>query len=185
MVWRAAAHYFAWVFGAGFALGMIRVPLLVPRLGVRAAELLELPVMLAMIAWAARRTTRSDTPVTARRQLGLGGIAWAMLLAAEIGLGMALTGRDPLTVVLAHDPVSGACYYAATVWFALAPWWWQRRQASAIAVAATPATAHTPTTTPVTRPSRNTFVNATPSGSGASSASSSGVRSSSPSGRPQ
>jgi hypothetical protein len=185
MVWRAAASYFAWVFGAGFVLGAIRVPLLVPRLGVRNAELLELPVMLAVIAWASRRTVRGSANGSARQQLAIGGLAWVMLLVAEVVLGMALTGRGPLAVVLAHDPVSGACYYAATILFALAPWLWQRRQASAIAVAATATTAATPTTTPVARPSRNTLVKAMPSGNGATSASSSGVRSSSPTGRPQ
>lgn len=185
MVWRAAASYFAWVFGAGFVLGAIRVPLLVPRLGVRTAELLELPIVLAVIAWASRRTVRSHAYGTARQQLAIGGLAWVMLLAAEVGLGMALTGRDPLAVVLAHEPVSGTCYYAATVLFALAPWYWHRRQASAIAVAATAVTATTPTTTPVARPSRNSLVDAMPSGNGATNASSRGVRSSSPVGRPQ
>ena len=37
----AAARYFLFVFGAGFILGMVRVPLLVPHLGARVAELIE------------------------------------------------------------------------------------------------------------------------------------------------
>jgi hypothetical protein len=37
---RAGGTYFAMVFGAGFVLGLIRVPFLAPRLGVRIAELL-------------------------------------------------------------------------------------------------------------------------------------------------
>ena len=36
----AAAAYFILVFGAGFVLGSIRLPFLVPRLGERTAELL-------------------------------------------------------------------------------------------------------------------------------------------------
>ena len=42
---KAGIAYFALVFGAGFVLGMIRVPFLVPRLGERVAELVEMPFM--------------------------------------------------------------------------------------------------------------------------------------------
>lgn len=42
---KAGALYFAFVFGAGFLLGGIRVPLLVPRFGERTAELMEMPIM--------------------------------------------------------------------------------------------------------------------------------------------
>lgn len=38
--------YFALVFGLGFVLGLIRVPFIVPRLGTRMAELIEMPFML-------------------------------------------------------------------------------------------------------------------------------------------
>ena len=50
--------YFLIVFGAGFALAFIRLPFLVPRFGVRAAELMEMPVMLAVIAWASWRLAK-------------------------------------------------------------------------------------------------------------------------------
>ena len=40
---KAGIAYFAVVLGAGFILGSIRVPLLVPRLGERIAELIEMP----------------------------------------------------------------------------------------------------------------------------------------------
>jgi hypothetical protein len=55
---KAALVYFILVFGAGFALGLIRVPLLVPRLGERYAELLEMPFMLIAIGLAARFVVR-------------------------------------------------------------------------------------------------------------------------------
>ena len=43
---KAALLYFLNVFGAGFLLGPIRIFLLVPKIGVRAAELIEMPIML-------------------------------------------------------------------------------------------------------------------------------------------
>ena len=47
---KAGTAYFALVFGAGFVMGAIRVPLLVPRLGERVAELIEMPFMCIVIA---------------------------------------------------------------------------------------------------------------------------------------
>jgi hypothetical protein len=40
---RAALAYLAIVFGTGFVLGMFRVPILVPLIGERWAELAEMP----------------------------------------------------------------------------------------------------------------------------------------------
>lgn len=52
------AAYFLIVFGVGFVLGIARTLWLVPRFGVRWAELLEIPVMLLAIYWAARWMSR-------------------------------------------------------------------------------------------------------------------------------
>jgi hypothetical protein len=57
-VLRSGVTYFAVVFAAGFALGAIRVPLLVPRLGMRAAELIEMPFMFVVILLSARFVTK-------------------------------------------------------------------------------------------------------------------------------
>jgi hypothetical protein len=43
---KAATIYFALIFGAGFVLGPIRILFIVPRFGVRMAELIEAPMML-------------------------------------------------------------------------------------------------------------------------------------------
>ena len=58
---KAAASYFALVFGAGFVLGPIRVPFLVPRVGARTAKLLQTPLMLVEVIFAARFIVRRFT----------------------------------------------------------------------------------------------------------------------------
>jgi hypothetical protein len=122
-VWKIAAIYFALVFGAGFVLGSVRVLWLEPQTGIRAAELLEMPVMLAVILAAARFLVRRY-PVP---YLRTGLLALAMLLGAEIVLGVTLRGLSVQRVLLDRDPVSGAAYYASLAVFALAPWWLSRR----------------------------------------------------------
>jgi hypothetical protein len=117
------ATYFALVFGTGFVLGTIRTLWLVPRLGIRTAELLEAPLMLVAIwvagGWIARRVPDEEGTVT---RVAVGLIAVAILLAAELLLGMALRGLSPREVFTNHDPVSGTVYFALLGLFAAMPW---------------------------------------------------------------
>jgi hypothetical protein len=118
----AALHYFGCVFGAGFVLGAIRVPLLVPRLGMRWAELLEMPPMAAVILFAARWVVRRYAlPPRAAVRLGVGLAALALLLAAEFGLVLTLQGGTIRDYISGRDPVSGAVYALMLVVFALMP----------------------------------------------------------------
>jgi hypothetical protein len=55
---KAGILYFALVFGAGFVLGPIRVFWVVPHLGERTAELVEMPIMFMVMIVAARRIVR-------------------------------------------------------------------------------------------------------------------------------
>jgi hypothetical protein len=119
-----ALRYFALVFGAGFLLAFIRIPLLVPRYGVRIAELIEIPVMLVVIAFASRWIERR---ATYRNLLATGILALIFMLAAEL-TGAALTGGgSPLAYVAAKDPVSGSAYLVSLIVFALAPWAWSKK----------------------------------------------------------
>jgi len=120
---RAAAGYFAAVFAAGFALGAARALWLSPQLGERAAQLLELPVMVG-VAWAVARWRFGRDPVAwpPRRRLAVGALALALLLVAEVALGMALRGLTLRQVFLERDPVAGTAYLAALAAFALLPW---------------------------------------------------------------
>lgn len=117
-----ALRYFGLVFGAGFVLGLIRVPLLVPRLGERWAELAEMPLMLIVIIVVARRiVTRHAPAMGVRPWLLVGLIALALLLAAEFMLAVLLAGRSVADYLASRDPVSGSAYLASLVLFALMP----------------------------------------------------------------
>lgn len=90
----AGAFYFALVFAAGFLLGAVRVSLLAPAVGDMAATLIELPVILAA-SWAAclfvLRRMRVEARAAAR--LLMGAVAFTLLIAAEIALGLGLMNR--------------------------------------------------------------------------------------------
>lgn len=125
---KAALCYFGIVFTAGFALGTIRVVLLVPRLGARTAELLEAPVMILVSFLAARWVVRGQTTsFTVAGRLGMGMIALIMMLAAELGFVLWLRGITVSQYFATRDPVSGAAYYIALVIFALMPVFVARR----------------------------------------------------------
>lgn len=119
---KAGLAYFALVFGTGFALGAIRVPFLVPRLGERTAELLEMPLMFIAIVFAARYVVRrfSIAPLPwPRFQVGL--IALALVLAAELSLVFLLQHRTLAEYVASRDPISGSVYLLLLAVFALMP----------------------------------------------------------------
>jgi hypothetical protein len=119
---KAGIAYFSLAFGAGFIMGAIRVPFLVPRLGKRLAELIEMPFMFVVIVLAARFITqRFALPATAWVRLGTGLIALAFLLAAELLLAVVLQDRSLGEYVGSRDPVSGTVYLAMLALFAAMP----------------------------------------------------------------
>ncbi len=118
----AGAAYFGLAFAAGFALGTIRVLAVAPRVGERAAELLEVPLMLAVVVAAARFVVRRwvpGAPRTARLAVGLLGVA--LLLAVEFTVVLALRGLSLAEYVAGRDPVAGAVYVALLAAFAAMP----------------------------------------------------------------
>jgi hypothetical protein len=119
---KAGLTYFALVFGAGFLLGAIRVPFLVPRLGMRIAELIEMPLMAVVIVLAARFVVaRFALPTTLLVRLAVGVIALSLLVAAELSFTVALADRSVADYIASRDPVSGSVYLAMLVLFALMP----------------------------------------------------------------
>jgi hypothetical protein len=126
-VWRAvlapALAYFALVFGTGFLLGPPRVLWLEPRVGARAALLLEAPLMLVAMGLAARWIVRRRGPGWPRStRLATGALAGALVLAADLGVGVWWRGLSPSAVFMDRDPIAGPVYYGLVVLFALLPW---------------------------------------------------------------
>jgi hypothetical protein len=111
-VLKAGLLYFAIVFGAGFVLGPVRLLWVVPRFGTRTAELMEMPVMLAVTIVAARWVVRRlAVPSTSSSRLGMGGVALGLLVTAELGLVLRLRDLSIAEYLATRDPVSGTAYY--------------------------------------------------------------------------
>jgi len=118
----AGLVYFALVFGTGFVLGAVRVPFLVPRIGERWAELLEMPLMAAAIFFAAGYILRRFPEVRLRgRSVAVGLLALALLVCAELGLAATLQNQTLAEYVAGRDEVSGSVYLAMLAVFAFMP----------------------------------------------------------------
>ncbi len=119
---QTAILYFLLVFGAGFVMGTGRVLFLIPLLGERTAELLEMPLMLIVTVvvahWIVRHRLADRRPSTT---LSVGFIALGILLIAELAVGVWVRGMSAAEVFLNRDPISGTAYYAALLLFAVMP----------------------------------------------------------------
>ncbi len=118
----AGPLYFALVFGAGFILGVLRVLWLSPRLGERTAELIEAPLMLAVIILAARWVVgRFSIPATVLHRLSLGFTALGLLLAAEFGGVLWLRGMSLVDYFSSRDSVALTVYIVMLGLFTIMP----------------------------------------------------------------
>ena len=119
---RASFLYFALVLGAGFLLGSVRVPFIVPRLGERWAELAEMPIMAIVIFVAAGYILRRYPEVQTRgRALVVGFMALALSISAELALAVVLQSQSLAEFLASRDKVSGSVYLVMLVAFALMP----------------------------------------------------------------
>ncbi len=120
---QAGIAYFAIVFAVGFCFGAVRVPLLVPHWGVRAAELAEMPFMLAAIIFSARFAVRHFAlAASARVRLPTGLLAFALLVGVELGPGIVFQGRTLAESITQRDPISGSAYFLLLGLFAAMPY---------------------------------------------------------------
>jgi hypothetical protein len=125
--WRTAASvaglaYAASVFALGFALGAMRLGVLVPQLGGTVAVLLEAPVMLASSWWICRGCiARFRVDAAAGARLLMGAVAFLVLMLAEVVLASTLLGQTPLAYLRGLGSVPGAIGLAAQLAFASFP----------------------------------------------------------------
>lgn len=119
---KAGALYFVVVFAVGFVLGAIRTLWVVPRVCARTAELMEMPIMLAVTIVAARWTVlRLSVPMMWSARLGMGCIALVLMLIAEFGFVLWIRGLSIKDYFATRDPVSGTAYYLLLIVFAIMP----------------------------------------------------------------
>jgi hypothetical protein len=118
---KAGSAYFALVFGIGFILGAIRVLVVAPRLGELVATLIELPIILTA-AWiiCERVSARFLVPDRWRPRLAMGGVAFALLMLAELGLSV-LLGNSIGEHLDAYRSLHGALGLAGQMIFAMFP----------------------------------------------------------------
>jgi len=119
---EAGVTYFAIVFAAGFALGTVRVLLLVPQVGELPAALLELPIMLG-ISWfvCAKLIARYQVPPRIPARLTMGFVAFGLLMLAELALSLLLFGRSTNDFAQALATPHGMTGLAGQVLFGLMP----------------------------------------------------------------
>jgi hypothetical protein len=120
-VLRAALAYWAGVFALGFVLGTLRTLWLTPLLGDLAAVAAELPVILAASWWWSVRVLRRHPQPTRGAALAMGALAFALLMGAELALGMALGGLSASAWLASLGSPAGALGLAGQVAFAAIP----------------------------------------------------------------
>jgi len=119
---KSGTLYFALVFTAGFVLGTIRTLWVVPQVGTRMAELIEIPIMLIAIGLAAQWVVRRlHVPYRVSIRLSMGCIALVLLLATEFTLVLRLRGISLTEYFATLDPVSGTVYHISLGIFAVMP----------------------------------------------------------------
>jgi hypothetical protein len=90
----AGVVYFMIVFGVGFLLGTFRVLVVIPAIGEISAVVAELPIILA-ISWLSceRLISRFDVVAKLGPRLAMGGLAFSLLMIAEVAVSVLVFGR--------------------------------------------------------------------------------------------
>ena len=126
---KAGIAYFVVVFAFAFAMGTLRVLVLVPRLGELTAVLIEVPLVVAVSWWVCTRAVARWQVGNAKRdRLLMGAYAFGLLIAVEWTLSVTAFGRTSAQFVQAIFTPAGAIGLAGQVVFGLMPLLLRSRQ---------------------------------------------------------
>lgn len=120
MVWKGALSYFAVVFAAAFAMGVVRVLILAPAIGAFAAVMVEVPLILAL-SWIVAGRTIERWPMTLPGRIGMGAIAFACLILTEFALATVAFGISPADYAADLATPAGILRFIGQIGFALIP----------------------------------------------------------------
>ncbi len=123
---RSGIAYVVAVFAAGFVLGVLRTLVLAPLLGELAAVVMELPVILG-IAWLVCRRILRRWPLSPDSAVGMGAIAFQLLMGTEAVLSMLLAGRSLAEHLALYAQLPHQVGLAGQLAFAVFPWLQARR----------------------------------------------------------
>ena len=115
------------MFALGFVLGTIRVLWVIPLVGLLPATLLELPIILGGSWLAAGWLVRRFALARQDEALAVGALAFAILMAAECSLAVALMAQSPAQWLAGICQPHALLGLAGQVVFALMPWLIVRR----------------------------------------------------------
>ena len=119
---KAGVLYFVLVFSAGFVLGTIRTLWVVPRLGVRTSELIELPLMFGLSILAAGWAVRwLRLPPDCLTRLAFGCVALGFMLVVEFTFVLWIRGLTIRQYFATREPISGVVYFLTLAAFAVIP----------------------------------------------------------------
>lgn len=120
VIWRAAVVYFGAVFAVAFVVGMVRVLVVAPVVGALVAVALEVPLILVVscvvAGWVLRRW-----PLDLTQRVGMGVVAFGLLMLAELGLAVLLFGQTAAEFVGGWATLPGALGLAGQIGFAMVP----------------------------------------------------------------
>ena len=119
---QAGLLYFTGVFALGFALGGIRLVLLVPVFGEFLAVLIEVPVILSL-SWllCARAIEKIGLAALPGPRLLMGAVAFALLMLAEFLLARFMFGESTADYMAGFATAAGLLGLAGQIVFALFP----------------------------------------------------------------
>jgi hypothetical protein len=120
----AGIVYFALVFALGFVLGTVRTLFVqdAPSGGRLLGVLIELPIMLGASWFLCRYVIRRYAVAsTVAARAAMSGLAFALLMFAELVGSALLFGRSPVEHFALYKDASGALGLAAQIAFALMP----------------------------------------------------------------